>query len=272
MDVHTTSEKGYTQVNVTFTPAISLDWINLYSEGKQIIEVTSYPSEFEIELYASNIEFSSGEIEQGQTYDFSILVEDPEEMCLELYNSFGWIEEPPSNAITLPVTELGNVTVKTDVPVVWEHKPTLPQSIQSMKIEFEEEKVFDTDLGTYPSIAGIHNGTITPSCNISVSKLYTYPCVGTGGHSEHVKIWNESGIVAEAHWNGYKGDWHNITFDKTVVLLANKTYNYTIRTGSYPQIHHTDALPTANGGINCTEFIDATGKRYANWIPAIRLA
>ena len=39
--------------------------------------------------------------------------------------------------------------------------------------------VFDTGSGTYPSIIGTHNGTITPSYNISVSKLYTYACVGT---------------------------------------------------------------------------------------------
>ncbi|MHC1611452.1 MAG: hypothetical protein ACXQTW_07675, partial [Candidatus Methanospirareceae archaeon] len=53
--------------------------------------------------------------------------------------------------------------------------------------------------------------------------------------------------------------------------LAPYTYNYTIRTGSYPQIHHTSALPTANGWINCSEFVDANGKKYEEWIPAIRL-
>ena len=53
--------------------------------------------------------------------------------------------------------------------------------------------------------------------------------------------------------------------------LAPYTYNYTIRTGSYPQIHHTDALLIKNGWINCTKFIDANGKVYYDWIPAIRL-
>ena len=51
-----------------------------------------------------------------------------------------------------------------------------------------------------------------------------------------------------------KGDWYNISFDKTFTLVANEIYNNTIRTGSYPQVHHTPALPTANGWINCTEF------------------
>jgi len=91
--------------------------------------------------------------------------------------------------------------------------------------------------------------------------MYTYPCVGTGGHTEYVRIYNESGTtIAEAHWKGYTRDYHNISFDMTFILEAGKRYNYTIRTGSYPQIHHTDALPTANGWINCTRFADANGK------------
>jgi len=57
--------------------------------------------------------------------------------------------------------------------------------------------------------------------------LYTYPCPGTGGHTEY---------AVEASWNGYTGDWHNLTFNNSFTLYANETYNYTIRTGSYPQI------------------------------------
>jgi len=130
----------------------------------------------------------------------------------------------------------------------------------------------DTRSGTYPSISGVHNGTITPSCNINVSNLYTYPCEGTGGHTEYAAISYSNGtVIAEAHWNGYVEDWHNISFDKTFTLVTDEEYNYTIRTGSYPQIHHTSALPTENGWINCTSFEDANGKRYNNWIPAIRL-
>ena len=55
------------------------------------------------------------------------------------------------------------------------------------------------------------------------------------------------------------------------MLLAEKEYYYEIKTGSYPQIHHTTVLLTANGWINCTEFVDANGKRYDDWIPAIKL-
>ena len=75
--------------------------------------------------------------------------------------------------------------------------------------------VFDTGQpeNPYPSIFGTHNGTIKPNQTITVSTLYTYPCPGTGGHTEYARIYNESGTVAEATWNGYKEDWHNISFN-----------------------------------------------------------
>ena len=132
---------------------------------------------------------------------------------------------------------------------------------------------FDTGISAnpYPSIFGTHNGTIKPNQTITVQKLYTYPCPGTGGHTEYARIWNSIGFNATAMWEGYKDDWHNISFDKNFTLVANETYNYTIRTGSYPQIHHTPALLTANGWMNCTQFTDANGKSYTNGIPAIRL-
>ena len=131
---------------------------------------------------------------------------------------------------------------------------------------------FDTGApaNPYPSIAGTHNGTLTPSQTITVNTLYTYACPGTGGHTEYAKIWNAT-WNATATGKGYVGDWHNITFDETFVLYKNETYNYTIRTGSYPQIHHTDNLTTSAGFITCLEFIDANGKKYYDWIPAIRL-
>jgi parallel beta-helix repeat protein len=135
-----------------------------------------------------------------------------------------------------------------------------------------EPPIFDTGEGTYPSISGTFNGTIRPNETITVHKLYTYPCVGTAGHSEYIAISYSNGtMIAEAYGNGYTGDWHNITFNEPFTLLANETYNYTIRTGSYPQIHHTSELLTAKGRITCTEFVDANGKRYNDWIPAIRL-
>ena len=123
----------------------------------------------------------------------------------------------------------------------------------------------------YPSISGTHNGTITPKYDITVNRMYTYPCSGTGGHSEYIEIWNATGWTVNASWNGYKDDWHNISFDIPFTLEAGETYKYTIKTGSYPQIHHGGELEVDNGIIRCTKFTDANGKIYYNWIPAIKL-
>jgi len=126
---------------------------------------------------------------------------------------------------------------------------------------------FDTGEGSYPSIMGTHNGTIT------IQRMYTYPCTGTGGHSEYAGFYGQNGTkIGEGHWKGYQsGDYHYITFDAPFTLEIGETYNYTIRTGSYPQIIHNQTLTTKNGTITCTEFTDANGRRYNNWIPAIRL-
>ncbi|RJS70404.1 PKD domain-containing protein, partial [Methanophagales archaeon] len=82
--------------------------------------------------------------------------------------------------------------------------------------------IFDTGTPSnpYPSISGTHTGDIIPSQDITVHKIYTYPCEGTGGHTEYARIWNKT-WNATATWEGYASDWHNITFDKPVVLLPN---------------------------------------------------
>ena len=146
------------------------------------------------------------------------------------------------------------------------------------RAEVPHPNIWDTGQpkNPYPSIFGTHYGTIRPNVTIySVSRLYTYPCSGTGGHSEYAAFYNATtGVeIANATWNGYQGagNYHYIEFNVPFALQKNETYNYTIHTGSYPQIHHTPALRTANGWINCTKFIDANGKTYSDWIPAIRL-
>ncbi|MEA2032448.1 MAG: DUF3821 domain-containing protein [Euryarchaeota archaeon] len=135
--------------------------------------------------------------------------------------------------------------------------------------------IFDTGAGTYPSIFGTHDGTITPYYDINVCKIHTYSCSGTGGHTEYVAFYNATTReeIANGTWNGYQGagDYHYIAFDSPFVLQASVTYNYTIRTGSYPQIIHAHSKEVTGGVINCTEFTDANGKKYNNWIPAIRL-
>jgi hypothetical protein len=132
--------------------------------------------------------------------------------------------------------------------------------------------IFDTGSGTYPSIPGVHNGTITPNKNISVNYMYTYPCTGTGGHTEYAMIWNETeGECAVANWDGYVGDWHNISFNTTLTLKEGVIYSYTVRTGSYPQIIHAPYKQVTSGNITCARFEDANGKEYEDWIPALKL-
>ncbi len=152
-------------------------------------------------------------------------------------------------------------------------KSEMVRNVVELRIPELMPHAFDTrePENAYPSIFGTHNGTIEPSATITVQKLFTYACPGTGGHAEYVKIWNSTGWNATAHWDGYEGDWHNVTFDEAFTLKAGETYNYTIRTGSYPQIIHAREFNATGGTITCTEFTDANGKIYDNWIPAIRL-
>ncbi|MCD6455950.1 MAG: hypothetical protein J7K81_04070 [Methanophagales archaeon] len=45
---------------------------------------------------------------------------------------------------------------------------------------------------------------------------------------------------------------------------------YSIKTGSYPQIIHEPRKNVTGGTITCDQFIDANGKIYTDWIPAIK--
>ncbi len=133
--------------------------------------------------------------------------------------------------------------------------------------------VLDTGHGTYPSIMGTYEGKLIPSLNLSINRLYTYPCPGTGGHTEFIRIYEGDRLIASGTWNGYRGDWHNITITPTVRLLRGHEYRYIIKTGSYTQVIHrgTSALAGRSGWINCTLFTDANGEVYHDWIPAIKL-
>jgi len=101
--------------------------------------------------------------------------------------------------------------------------------------------------------------------------LYTYPCAGTGGHTESIELYENTTLIASGAWGGYQSDYHNITITPSVILQAGHTYNYTIVTGSYPQIIHAKSKDVTGGTITCTSFVDANGKTYTDWIPAIRL-
>ena len=138
--------------------------------------------------------------------------------------------------------------------------------------EEKDEEEFDMGPGTYPSISGRHEGTIEVYEDVTVEKLYTYHCIGTGGHVEYVKIGNDTWST-EAAWSGYTGDWNNISFSEPFVLYAGEPYSYIIETGSYPQIiHKQNHTALYNRGIiSCDKFVDANGRTYNDWIPAIKL-
>ncbi|KAF5427108.1 hypothetical protein C5S39_14005 [Candidatus Methanophagaceae archaeon] len=145
-----------------------------------------------------------------------------------------------------------------------------------VRAEGNTTNFFDTGPGTYPSCSGTHTGELTPAQDLKVSKLYTYPCAGTGGHSESIELHEGSELIASGTWNGYQSDWHNITLHNEtgasyVTLLKDRTYNYAIKTGSYPQIIHRQTFTNEYGEITCAQFTDANGVIYDDRIPAIRL-
>ena len=136
------------------------------------------------------------------------------------------------------------------------------------------EYIFDTGTPSnpYSSIAGTHTGTIIPNRTITMNKLYTYSCEGTGGHTEYARIYNDSWSIETLPWEGYGGDWRNLSFAEPFKLCAEEEYKFTLITGSYPQIIHKQNHTTLDGSlITCTKFTDANGRVYYDWIPAIRL-
>jgi hypothetical protein len=123
----------------------------------------------------------------------------------------------------------------------------------------------------YPSIAGIHRGTIEVTTNMTINAISTYPCTGTGGHTEYARIYGNE-LNRSASWQGYQDNWRNLTFDEPFTLEKGKPYSYEIKTGSYPQLHHQAELQVAGSGIiRCTSFTDVNGKEYDKAIPAFRL-
>ena len=190
---------------------------------------------------------------------------DPDNSYWIMLNSWGTTEGRPNGLFYL------DMNMSYDCYFIDDHLDIYSFYWETIDVTFEITPFFDTGSGTYPSISGTHNGTITPSHDVFADKMYTYPCAGTGGHSEYVRIWG-SGIDVNTSWSGYVGNYHNISFSKSFSMNANHTYNYTIRTGSYPQIIHKQNYTTLDGSlITCTKFTDANGRVYYDGIPAIRL-
>ena len=70
----------------------------------------------------------------------------------------------------------------------------VPIAVNNGSVTVDEVGYFDTGAPSnpYPLIAGTHYGTITPNQTITVNRLCTYPCEGTGGHTEYARIWNKT--------------------------------------------------------------------------------
>ena len=204
-------------------------------------------------------------VDQAITFNASDST-DPDGTIVNYEWDFGDGNNGTGEVITRSYSSAGDYTV---ILTVTDNDEATDTTSKVVKV-YPEVLFFDTGAGTYPSISGTHEGTITLNKTLTVHKMYTYPSAGTGGHTEYVRF-SGIGLDVTKTWSGYTGDYHNITFEPSITLHANTTYKYEIRTGSYPQIIHAQSRSTANGTINCTQFTDANGCRYDNWIPAIRL-
>jgi parallel beta-helix repeat protein len=296
--LNSTEEINYTYKGNNYTNYLGNYWSNYEEEYPNATEIDStgiWDTPYSIELGVDNYPL----VEPGENYfpeekqppivNFTYSPSQPiinEIITLNASSSY----DPDGGNITKYEWDFGdgNITNITE-PIITHFYTFAQEYIVNLTVTDDEGAMnstnktiivyppaagFDTGApaNPYPSIFGTHNGTITPNKTITVSKLYTYPCIGTGGHGEYIRIYNETGTLAVGYWKGYQGDYHNITLMPSIKMLKDREYNYTIITGSYPQIIHKQNHTTLYSSlITCTEFIDANGKRYIDWIPAIRL-
>ena len=187
--------------------------------------------------------------------------------------NYEWEFGDGSNATGITATYSYSVIGIYEVAlIVTDDKKATDITTKEITVSPSENAIFDTGLGNYPSIFGKHEGIIKLNKDMEIEKLFTYPCLGTGGHSEYVAFFYLNGTeIGNASWKGYQGDWHNITFDNPIELKGGEEYKYLLKTGSYPQIIHEQELIKGNGKITCLQFVDANGRASDNWIPAIKL-
>lgn len=217
-----------------------------------------------IELYKTTVDVGKEFIATVTAYNDSTALFDPVENATVFADALTFLTGSDGKA-TISLDTAGNYTVYAD-------KGTWKDYVRSEK-KFVKvtSNIFDTGEGTYPSISGTHYGKIIPDEDVTVNRIYTYPCAGTGGHAGYVEIGNETlNESAVAEWSGYVGDYHNLSFNP-ITLRGGVVYSYVIKTGSYPQIIHAPYKQLSNGNITCTRFEDANRKEYGDWIPAFRL-
>jgi len=139
MVVNTTAEGDHTRVNITVIPRTASVSVAPSISGK-IIDF-SYPPEFEVDMFFPDhfIDFDGywEDMNQGQSYNFSILVDEPKNVGLWLDKTHGSGTEY-SDRSTVSVSELGSVMVGYEVPVKWNLDTTYPEYAQGITITLDE--------------------------------------------------------------------------------------------------------------------------------------
>jgi parallel beta-helix repeat protein len=139
MDVNKIAENNHTRINITFVPLTFGCWgCNLYVEGGHIINVTTYPSDLSLHEGEGCVEFG-GEINKNQTYNFSVLLDDPLSVRAHFVQvgEYEWACDY-SNNVTQPVEGLGHVTLTSDGPVGWAYELPFPEYDQIITIELNK--------------------------------------------------------------------------------------------------------------------------------------
>ena len=237
------------------------------------LSMTVLPEGLQIVAPSVNVRYTLTITNKGNVADrVHVTKEAPAEVTVTLSKDVTDLLNPEeSEGILLNVSSAVEGEYIVNVTATSEGNASVSDTVSTRTVIAGESFEFDTGGGGYPSIAGVHRGTIIPNHTVIVTKIYTYPCAGTGGHTEYVELSNGTRRI-NATWNSYYGDYHNITFPELFTLVAGEEYRYEIHTGSYPQIIHEQNYTTLDGAfINCTSFEDVNGKVYGDWIPAIRL-
>ncbi len=202
LTINKTQEGNNTRLNITFTRVISLGYHILTIRADQILSYTYPSSVFSAISGQHRIFFNSDTINQNQAYNFSVLVNNPEVVNLWMDNTNDWVEDPPSNDISFPVSGFGSINVSTNVPVKWSHIPVQPQYVQDIFINMSEST--PTSTGGIPDTVGVYNNigtwalwnTTTSAADIvGFGWSDTTPVVGdwNGDGKTEVGIYNKGG-------------------------------------------------------------------------------
>lgn len=211
----------------------------------------------------------------GNTHDrYAVTIERPSAVQATLSkNLTDLLSGNESDEILLNLTSASVGEHVVTITATPEGNPEAATSVTTNLMVSREAFELNTGSGTYPSMAGVHRGTLRPNHTVIVNRFYTYPTEGTGGHAEYVELCNiSSGWCINATWAGYQGDYHNLTFPERFMLNEGALYQYTIITGSYPcLIAETNRTLRDGSVITCSSFVAMNGENYDARIPAFRL-